>query len=100
MISVLLALSGSDDPPAKCFRMNQHGELPTCTYSGGEWTRSYPSSGFGSGPGGGFAPYGSSMRAPDTHWGPSAHGGGSGHPYGGFLAHRFHIRSPFSEEFQ
>lgn len=53
MISVLLAFSGPDDPPAKCFRTNANGDLPTCTYAGGEWTRSYPS-GFGpSGAGGG-----------------------------------------------
>lgn len=53
MISVLLAFSGPNDPPAKCFRTNANGDLPTCTYSGGEWTRSYPS-GFGpSGAGGG-----------------------------------------------
>ncbi|MEN8704593.1 hypothetical protein BKA08_003072 [Nocardioides marinisabuli] len=54
MISVLLlAFSGPNDPPAKCFRTNEFGDLPTCTYSGGEWVRSYPSSGFGPGPGGG-----------------------------------------------
>ena len=53
MISVLLAFSGPNDPPRKCFRMNEDGDLPTCTYAGGEWTTSYPS-GFGSsGDGGG-----------------------------------------------
>lgn len=56
MISVLLAISGSDDPPAKCFRTNEYGDLPTCTYSGGKWTRTYDS-GFepmGAGGGDGF----------------------------------------------
>ena len=53
MISVLLAFSGPNDPPAKCFRTNANGDLPTCTYSGGEWTRSYPSGFEPSGAGGG-----------------------------------------------
>jgi hypothetical protein len=40
--------------PKKCTRMNDEGELPTCTSDGsGGWQVSYPSSGFGDGGGGG-----------------------------------------------
>jgi hypothetical protein len=28
-------------PPNKCFRMNAHGELPTCTWDGRSWQISY-----------------------------------------------------------
>ncbi|MGH3347243.1 MAG: SHOCT domain-containing protein [Nocardioides sp.] len=32
-----------DNPPAKCFRMDSEGNLPTCTSTGdGEWVVSYP----------------------------------------------------------
>ncbi len=63
MISVtqlaLVALGGPNDPPQRCFVMNEAGELPTCTYSGGTWTRSYGSDPFlgsqGGDPGGAFA---------------------------------------------
>lgn len=40
--------------PAKCFRANAEGDLPTCTSDGsGGWQVSYPSSGFGADGGGG-----------------------------------------------
>lgn len=41
---------GPDDPPDWCFRTNANGDLPTCSYDGTGWHRSYPSS--TSGPGG------------------------------------------------
>ena len=38
-----LTVAGADDPPESCFEMSPEGELPTCTYGGGEWHRSYDS---------------------------------------------------------
>jgi hypothetical protein len=46
-------------PPARCFRANEYGVPPTCTWDGTRWTRSYPGDGTdglpGTGPGGEFA---------------------------------------------
>ncbi|MEI5675758.1 MULTISPECIES: hypothetical protein [unclassified Nocardioides] len=41
-----------EDAPPSCFETNESGELPTCSYYGGEWHRSFensgdPSDGFG-----------------------------------------------------
>jgi hypothetical protein len=44
--------ANGDNPPNWCFRMNADGDMPTCTYMNGHWTRSYDS-GFDSGFGGG-----------------------------------------------
>ena len=30
-------------PPDSCFEVNADGDLPTCTYDGSQWQRSYPS---------------------------------------------------------
>lgn len=48
----VITLSAEAEPPtpAKCFRVNDDMQMPTCTYSGGEWTVSYdegPSAGGG-----------------------------------------------------
>ncbi len=32
---------GGGDPPQRCLRANRHGELPTCTWDGTAWHRSY-----------------------------------------------------------
>jgi hypothetical protein len=40
-------VAGSDNPPNWCFRTNDEGDLPTCTYVNGEWHRSYDDAGFG-----------------------------------------------------
>ncbi len=42
------------DPPARCFRANANGELPTCRWDGTGWTRSFDSGGTGSSVPGGF----------------------------------------------
>ena len=36
-----LTLADGDNPPNWCFRTNDQGELPTCTYVDGQWHRSY-----------------------------------------------------------
>ncbi len=33
--------AGEPDPPPKCFRANDVGELPTCTWTGSSWEVSY-----------------------------------------------------------
>lgn len=43
------------DAPAWCFRTNANGDLPTCTWDGARWTRSYDSAGAEGGLPGGFA---------------------------------------------
>lgn len=43
----------SDNPPPRCFEMNDAGELPTCTYIDGRWERSYDN-GFGGSDGAGL----------------------------------------------
>lgn len=43
-VLVHLAL-GPDDPPDWCFDASPTGQLPTCTYSGGQWHRSYDTGG-------------------------------------------------------
>jgi hypothetical protein len=42
------------DPPSWCFDANANGELPTCTWDGTSWTRSYDSPMTGGGMPGGF----------------------------------------------
>lgn len=50
----MLLERGGDRMPAKCLRMDDQGNLPTCTqYSDGSWVVDYPDA--GGGPGGGFA---------------------------------------------
>src|SRR5690349_9111930 len=46
-----------DNPPDMCFKTNEFGDLPTCTYADGQWQRSYEGDiGMGGGgPGAGFA---------------------------------------------
>lgn len=50
---------GGDNPPDWCFRPNANGDLPTCTWNGSSWHRSYDSGmnvvGGGGGGSGGFA---------------------------------------------
>jgi hypothetical protein len=51
-----LAVDGDpDNPPDSCFETNADGDLPTCTFSGGTWHRSYPTADDGDGSSGGFA---------------------------------------------
>lgn len=55
---VLLGAPDPDNPPNWCFQPNQDGELPTCSFVGGQWHRSFDGGGdmgpgFGSGPGDG-----------------------------------------------
>ncbi|GAA2147865.1 hypothetical protein GCM10009844_25580 [Nocardioides koreensis] len=33
--------AGGDNPPARCLRPNRYGELPTCTWDGTSWHRSF-----------------------------------------------------------
>ena len=40
-----------DNPPNWCFKTNAQGDLPTCSYYGGEWHRTYEGSGDGGGGG-------------------------------------------------
>jgi hypothetical protein len=48
--------SGGGDPPARCFRSNSSGELPTCTSDGsGGWVVTYPADPSTTGPGSGLA---------------------------------------------
>lgn len=47
-MSRIALLVTSDNPPNWCFRMNDDGDLPTCTYVDGQWHRSYEDGGFGS----------------------------------------------------
>lgn len=42
-----------DNPPNWCFRPNENGELPTCSFVDGQWERTYEG---GSGVGPGFGP--------------------------------------------
>ncbi|WP_028639228.1 SHOCT domain-containing protein [Nocardioides sp. URHA0032] len=49
-------LAGPDNPPDWCFQANADGQLPTCTWDGDSWHRSYDDGSMGSGNGmGGFA---------------------------------------------
>lgn len=41
------ASAAEPGPPAKCFRMNEAGQLPTCTSTGGGWRVSYDDVGLG-----------------------------------------------------
>ena len=36
-LALVVDPGGPDDPPDWCFETNDGGDLPTCTYSGGEW---------------------------------------------------------------
>ena len=57
-LALVVDPGGPDDPPDWCFETNDDGDLPTCTYSGGEWHRSYDTGPGGiseEGPGAGFA---------------------------------------------
>jgi len=40
-----------DNPPDSCFEVNADGDLPTCTYDGTRWERSYPDGASGAGGG-------------------------------------------------
>jgi hypothetical protein len=53
---LLLALAdgGPNDPPDWCFKTNANGDLPTCSYDGSGWHRSYESAGSGGGGTGGI----------------------------------------------
>ena len=55
-LALVVDPGGPDDPPDWCFETNDGGDLPTCTYSGGEWHRSYETGGLSDdGSGAGFA---------------------------------------------
>jgi hypothetical protein len=43
MALVLLEVNGEPKAPDWCFEMNDHLELPTCTWDGTQWHRSYES---------------------------------------------------------
>lgn len=47
--------AGGDDPPGWCLRANQQGELPTCTWDGTGWHRSFDGGGSAGGAPAGFA---------------------------------------------
>jgi hypothetical protein len=48
-LALVVDPGGPDDPPDWCFETNDDGDLPTCTYSGGEWHRSYDTGGVSDG---------------------------------------------------
>lgn len=53
----VIILGDGGEPPNWCFKQNAQGELPTCSYYGGEWHRSYEGgglTGFGESGDGGF----------------------------------------------
>jgi hypothetical protein len=50
-----VADGGPDDPPDSCFRTNANGDLPTCTWDGSSWHRSYETATPTGGGLGGFA---------------------------------------------
>ena len=67
MVGLLMATAGllvvagaaTAEPPAphRCFQPDRYGEMPTCTWDGTRWTRSYDgpgSIGMSGGPGSGF----------------------------------------------
>lgn len=47
-----------DNPPDWCFEPNAQGDLPTCSFDGSEWHRSYDGGGLGGDPSAGFGAFG------------------------------------------
>jgi hypothetical protein len=50
-----VADGGPGDPPDSCFRTNANGDLPTCSWDGSSWHRSYETATPTGGGAGGFA---------------------------------------------